>query len=319
VTEEEVLKATAPRPLNFAPGEKYSYSNTGYHLLAMIIRKLTGKSYGDFLKERIFQPLGMNNTRIVSWSDIIPNRAAGYAWGGTSLRNGQFIAESILSYGGGGVVSTAQDMAKWAAAAQEGKLLPKARWEQAWTSAKLNDGKAAGYGLGWGVGVTNGHRNVGHGGAHVTGFTSNLTIYRDDRLAVVVLTNAGFANPGRIAQRVAANYIPALMPQPPKAIEDKDPKVTALLRNIGEQIRQGKLEPGGFTPQLWAILSLGLKDLQEQYRLDGDLKSMELLSRTAEKDETTYRYRMILTKNTYLVRLTLQSDGKVSGLWAEEE
>jgi D-alanyl-D-alanine carboxypeptidase len=319
VTEDEVLRATAPRPLNFQPGEKYSYSNTNYHVLAMVIRKLTGKSYGEFLKERFFSPLGMNDTRIVSWAELLPNRAAGYAWGGNSLRNGQFIAESILSYGGGGVVSTAADMANWALAAAEGKLLPKARWEEAWTGVKLNDGTTSGYGLGWGVGVTNGHRNVGHGGAHVTGFTSNLVIYRDDRLAVVVLTNAGHGNPGRIAQQIAGTYLPTLLPQTPKAIEDKEPKVTALLRDLSGQIHDGKLKAELFTPQLWAILSLALKDLQEQSRLDGDLEAVELLARTEEKDERTYRYRMILTNHTYLVRLTLEKDGKVSGLWAEEE
>src|SRR5207248_3020427 len=148
--------------------EKYSYSNTNYHLLAMVIRKLTGQSYGDFLKERIFTPLGMSDTRIVSWSDIIPNRAAGYAWAGDALHNGQYVAESILAYGGGGIVSTAADMAQWALAADQQKLLPRARWEEAWTSQKLNDGSKTGYGLGWGVAVTNGHRNIGHGGAHMT-------------------------------------------------------------------------------------------------------------------------------------------------------
>jgi hypothetical protein len=210
-------------------------------------------------------------------------------------------------------------MAKWALAADQGKLLPKARWEEAWTSAKLNDGTKTGYGLGWGVGVTNGHRNVGHGGAHMTGFTSNLVIYRDDHLAVVVLTNANYANPGRIAQQIAGTYIPALKPQTPKAIEDKEPKVTELLRDLSAQIREGKLKAEQFTPQLWAILSLALKDLQEQSRQDGDLKSLELLARSEEKDERTYRYRMIMSNNTYLVRLTLEKDGKVSGLWAEEE
>ena len=68
-----------------------------------------------------------------------------------------------------------------------------------------------------------------------------------------------------------------------------------------------------------AILSLALKDLQDQSRQDGDLKTLELLARSEDKDERTYRYRMIMSNNTYLVRLTLEKDGKVSGLWAEEE
>jgi CubicO group peptidase (beta-lactamase class C family) len=223
VSEEDVLEATAPRPLNFQPGERYAYSNTNYHLLAMIIRKLTGKWYGDFLRERIFVPLGMTNTRPVSLSAIIPNRASGYFWTGQGYRKGAFIAESILSYGGGGILSTAPDMALWAQALMSGKLLKPEALTQAWTPARLKDGATAGYGLGWGLGRVEGHREMQHSGAHATGFSSFLAIYPDDRLAVVVLLNRGAADPGRIAHRVAGIYIPELAPRPEKPVEGKKP------------------------------------------------------------------------------------------------
>jgi len=215
VTEEDVLKATAPRPLNFQPGEKYAYSNTNYHLLAMVIRKLTGKSYGDFLKERIFVPLGMTSTRVNSLSDIIPNRASGYAWVKNRLQNGQYVAESILSYGGGGIVSSARDMARWAMAFNDQRLLKKSSIDAAWTAMKFNDGGTSTYGLGWGVGAVNGHRVVDHSGAHMTGFTSFLIRYRDDDMAIVVLTNSRTADPGQIAMHIAGIYNPALMPKAP--------------------------------------------------------------------------------------------------------
>jgi CubicO group peptidase (beta-lactamase class C family) len=215
VSEEDVLKATAPRPLNFQPGEKYAYSNTNYHLLAMVIRKVTGKWYGDFLKERIFTPLGMTSTRIVSLSDIIPNRASGYVWVKNHLENGGYVAESILGYGGGGIVSSARDMAKWAAAFDDERLLKKSSIEAAWTAMKFNDGGTSTYGLGWGVGAINGHRIVDHSGAHMTGFTSFIVRYRDDDLEIVVLTNSRTADPVRIARHIAGMYIPALMPKPP--------------------------------------------------------------------------------------------------------
>ncbi len=210
VTEEEVLRATAARPLNFPTGERYAYSNTNYHLLAMVIRKLTGKWYGDFLRERIFSPLGMADTRPVSLSDIIPNRASGYFWTGQAYRKGDYVAESILSYGGGGILSTAPDMALWAQAMMSGKLLKPEAIAQAWTAARLNDGKMATYGLGWGIGRVEGHREINHAGGHATGFTSFLGIYPEDHLAIVVLLNCGGANPGRIAHRVAGIYIPEL-------------------------------------------------------------------------------------------------------------
>lgn len=210
VMEAEVLKATSPRALNFAAGEKYAYSNTNYHLLAMIIRQVTGKSYGDFLKERIFDPLEMKDTRVVSLSEIIPNRASGYTWDGTRFRNGLFVAETILSYGGGGIVSTVEDMTKWATALDGEALLKRSTLEDAWSGAPLNNGSKATYGLGWSLGTVNGHRFVAHGGAHMTGFTSHMVKYRDDKLSIIVLTNARNANPSRLARMVAGMVIPGL-------------------------------------------------------------------------------------------------------------
>jgi len=318
-SEEEVLKATAPRPLNFQPGDKYAYSNTNYHLLAMVIRKLTGKYYGDFLQERIFKPLGMTSTRIQDLSAIIPHRASGYGWSGGKLRNGEYVAQSILSYGGGGVLSTAPDMARWAIALESEKILKRATFDEAWTPAKFNNGNLSGYGLGWGVDRVNGHRFVSHSGGHITGFTSNLIFYRDDHLAVIVLTNAGHANPGAIAQHVAGLYIPELKPRAAKAIEDKEPKVTALLREIGAGIHQGELNQDQFTPNMWAALAPQLDALKTQSHLDGDLKSVELLSKNEQGGQRFYRYRMISANKTHLVTLVLDKDDKVAGLWAEEE
>jgi D-alanyl-D-alanine carboxypeptidase len=223
VSEEDVLEATAPRSLNFQPGERYAYSNTNYHLLAMIIRKLTGKWYGDFLRERIFVPLGMTNTRPVSLSALVTNRASGYVWTGKEYRKGAFIAESVLSYGGGGILSTAPDMALWAQALMADKVLKPEALAQAWTPARLNSGTNSSYGLGWGVGRVEGHREIQHSGAHATGFTSFLAIYPDDHLAVVVLLNRNGTDPGSIARRIAGSYIPELTPRPEKPAEGKKP------------------------------------------------------------------------------------------------
>jgi CubicO group peptidase (beta-lactamase class C family) len=196
VSEQEVFRALVPRPLNFQPGERYAYSNSNYHLLAMIIRKVTGESYGTFLRKRVFDPLGMTQTRVISLSEIIPHRASGYNRAGNELCNGQFVAESILAYGGGGLLSTAADMAKWDLALRGDKLLPHSRLEQMWTPTRLNDGTFSNYGFGWGIGGQPPHRFVQHSGGHITGFTSHIVRYLDDDLSVIVLVNAGFANPG---------------------------------------------------------------------------------------------------------------------------
>ena len=319
VSEEEVLRATAPRPLNFAPGEKYAYSNTNYHLLAMIVRRHTGQSYGQFLKERVFDPLGMGSTRIMSWSDLVPHRASGYARKGGGLRNGDYIAESILAYGGGGMLSTAADLAKFDLALDSGRLLKRAALERMWSKAKLSDGRETGYGLGWAVGGEAGHRWVSHSGSHMTGFTSVFTRFLDDRLSVIVLTNARHANPGQIARRIAGHYVPALAPTRPAAIEDKEPRVAELLKDISRQIAAGKLLAATYTPALLADLTPQLESLRKDALRDGEAKAIELLSRTESGGTRTHRYRITYAARAVLVTLTVDAQEKVSGLWVEEE
>lgn len=319
VTEEEVLAATAPRPLNFPPGERYAYSNTNYHLLAMIIRKLTGLWYGDFLKERIFAPLGMSDTRIVSLAEIIPGRAAGYHWRDGSFRNGDFVTESVLSYGGGGIVSTAEDMAKWAAAFESETLLKKSTIAQAWTPANLVNGKDAPYGLGWSIDAMNGHRGFGHGGGHVTGFSSYLLVYPDDRLAVVVLANVRGARLGRLAQQIAGMYAPALAPKPPRPIEDKEPEVTALLRECLEGLAAWTLKEEKFTAEMWKHLETQRGAMQPMAAALGRIESLDLMARAQSGAARTYRYRAAFAGGVLLVSLELDKDGKIAGASVENE
>jgi D-alanyl-D-alanine carboxypeptidase len=203
VSDQEVFKVAAGRELNFPAGTKMAYSNTGYHLLGMVIAKITGKKWGDFLAERIFIPLGMDQTRIISWSDVIPNRAAGYRWDNGRQVNGEYIAISVLSYAGGGVRSTARDMAKWAVALHKGTILDAPTLERMWTKQKLADGKEIGCGLAWFVAEQNGQKYVNHSGAHSTGFTTIIQHFPEKNLTVIVLTNQNTATPKAISEGVA--------------------------------------------------------------------------------------------------------------------
>jgi D-alanyl-D-alanine carboxypeptidase len=233
VTEEEVLKAALRRPPDFQPGEKYAYSNTNYHLLAMIIHKVTGHPYGVLLRERIFDPLAMNDTRVISLSEIIPHRAAGYRRERGVLRNGEFIAPTILGYGGGGLRSTVLDLVKWDAVLYTERLLKKSSLDEMWTPAKLNGGKPSGYGFGWGIAVIRGRRCLSHTGANVTGFGSAICRFVDDRLTVIVLTNCNPVNSFEIAQRIARLYLPGPFPFParPKPVEGKATEKERLNRS----------------------------------------------------------------------------------------
>jgi CubicO group peptidase (beta-lactamase class C family) len=207
---QDVIESLRNLPLNFAPGEKYAYSNTGYHLLAMVIKKVTGKFWGDFLQEKILGPLQMNDTRVISLADIITNRAAGYLQVDGGLRNGRYIAHSILSYAGGGLRSTVLDLARWDAALYTENVLKRSTLEQMWTPMKLNSGTNSNYGFGWNISRVQGHRLISHTGSHMTGFKTVLARFVDDGFTVIVLTNQREANQMAIATGVAAFYVPDL-------------------------------------------------------------------------------------------------------------
>lgn len=210
-TEAELLKKAQAVPLAFAPGEKWSYSNIGYVTLGILIGKVSGKFYGDFLQERIFKPLGMDTARIISEADIVMNRAAGYRMPKGELKNHEWVSPSMNTTADGSLYLTVLDMAKWDAALYTGKLLKRSSFDQMWTPVKLNNGNTRPYGFGWALGEIRGHKIIEHGGAW-QGFTSYIARYVDDKLTVIVLTNRAGANPGRIAHDVAGLYNPELAP-----------------------------------------------------------------------------------------------------------
>jgi CubicO group peptidase (beta-lactamase class C family) len=317
-TEDELLKKAEALPFDFQPGEKWSYRNTNYLLLGFLIRKVTGEFYGDYLHERIFKPLGMNATRIISEADIIPNRAAGYQLVKGELKNQDWVSPTFNSTADGALYFTVLDLAKWDAALYTEKLVKKSSLDQMWTVAKLNDGKPnkSNYGFAWTIDQMNGHRVIEHGGAW-QGFTTYIARYVDDKLTVVVLTNLDSANsnPGRIAHHVAGLYVPALMPPELKPIEDKEPQVTAFFREVLQKIAEEKADPEWFTPdRRKEFFPDRIKALGEFVKSLGALKSLDLVERKQEDGLPAYTYRAAFSDRTMLLRLTLSPDGKIAGM-----
>ena len=204
-TEDELLKRAAAIPLAFQPGEKWSYSNLGYVMLGILIHKVSGKFYGDFLQENIFKPLGMNTARIISEADIVMNRSAGYHLVKGELKNQEWVSPSLNTTADGALYLTVLDMAKWDAALYSEKLLKRSSLDQMWTPVKLNNGKTPPYGFGWAIGEVRGHHFVEHGGSW-QGFKAFIARYVDDKLTVVIFANLSQANEGRIARGVAEIY-----------------------------------------------------------------------------------------------------------------
>ncbi len=208
-TDDELIKLTEDPHLEFMPGEKYEYSNSGYLLLGMIVSRVSGKFYGDFLHDRVFGPLGMDTIRVMNEADIIPNRAAGYQLIKGEWKNQTYVAPTINTTGDGSLYLTVLDLAKWDLALTERRLFKASSYEAMWTPVTLNDGTTYPYGFGWRLEPTNGHRTISHSGAW-QGFLSNISRFVDDRLTVIVLVNTDTAETGAIAQGVAGLLVPAL-------------------------------------------------------------------------------------------------------------
>jgi CubicO group peptidase (beta-lactamase class C family) len=209
-TEDELLKIVEGIPLAYPPGTKWDYSNLGFLTLGILIHRVTGQFYGDFLQERIFHPLGMNTTRIISEADIIPNRAAGYRLVKGELKNQEWVAPALNTTADGSLYFSILDLAKWDAALYTEKLLKKSSFDEMWTVATYKNGEPnkGNYGFGWFIEQRNGHRCIHHDGSW-QGFETAIDRYVDDQLTVVALSNLSGAQPGKITQHIAEMYLAA--------------------------------------------------------------------------------------------------------------
>ncbi len=213
-TEDELVKKVEALPMEAKPGDQWNYRNTNYLLLGIMIHKVTGKRYNDFLHERLFKPWEMTATRLISDADIIPNRAAGYEPNGPrGIRNQDFVSPTFNSTADGTLYFNVLDLAKWDEALYGTSLLKQSSFDRLWTVYTLNDGKPnpANYGFGWMISVMNGHRIIEHSGGW-QGFTCDIARFPDDSLTVVVLTNFAGAAPGQMTHAIAALVNKSLAP-----------------------------------------------------------------------------------------------------------
>jgi CubicO group peptidase (beta-lactamase class C family) len=195
-TPEKLVARFRDKPLEFEPGEKWNYSNSGYVLLGYLIEKISGQDYKTFVQENIFNPLGMKDSGYDSNSAIISRRASGYTPGANGPVNTGFIHMSI-PFSAGALYSTAEDLLRWEQGLFGGKVLSAASLQKMTTPFK-ND-----YACGLGVKMVKGHQLIEHGGG-IEGFNTQLSYYPDDKLTVAVLGNLNGSAPGEIASKMAA-------------------------------------------------------------------------------------------------------------------
>lgn len=204
MTVTELLDGFKKEPMQFAPGEKYVYNNSAYVMLGAVIEKVSGKTYEAFVKERIFQPLGMTSSWYGSTEPIIPKRVPGYSADGDKVRNAGYLSMT-QPYSAGSLSSTVDDLARWDAGLYTEKILKKASLQKAWTSYHLKSGEATKYGYGWGIETLRGRPSVAHGGG-IFGFSTFALRLPEDRVYVAVLANSDspMTAPGYVAKKLAA-------------------------------------------------------------------------------------------------------------------
>jgi len=199
------LVAQAGR-MRFEPGTQVRYSNSGYAVLARVVEQVSGKSFAVFLRERIFEPLGMRGTvAYEAGISTVPRRAYGYAPDAGALRpRDQSPTSAVL--GDGGIYSSVVDLAAWDRALEQHTLLAEAAQREAFTAANLPGGASAHYGFGWFVDEDAGRPRLTHHG-ETCGFTNAIVRYPEQRLTVIVLTNRAGGDPWHVAQSIANRWL----------------------------------------------------------------------------------------------------------------
>ncbi|PHV03904.1 serine hydrolase [Janthinobacterium sp. BJB412] len=204
---EASWQAVQTLPMEAAPGQRFSYNQTNYLLLGKIIDRVSGQPFLQFIQRQQFDAVGMPGSSFGDSLDVIKNKANSYrlADDGTTLKN---VIEDFTPNmrTGAGINSSAQELAKWIVALQQGRLLKAASLKQLWQPSAYSDGKPAPWAMGWPAIRRGEHRAV----AGIGGGRSAFYVYPDDDLAVVILTNLAGGQPEQLIDTVAGYYLPAL-------------------------------------------------------------------------------------------------------------
>ncbi len=192
--------------LYFSAGSEYRYSNSGYVLLGMIVARVSGMTLPQFLRARIFEPLGMHaSVAHVEGSDTVPRRAFGYSpSGGTFVQTDQSVTSATL--GDGGIYTNIDDLTSWDQALERNTLVDSATMRLATTPPQLPAGAATEYGFGWFIDRYRGERRWRHTG-ETSGFRNAILRFPERRLTIVILTNRSSGEPQAIAERIADRFL----------------------------------------------------------------------------------------------------------------
>lgn len=304
---EEITKL----PLDFAPGVAWAYSNTNYAVMGWVIEKVSGKSYPEFMTERVLKPLGMSSTIFSDPYAIVPKRSHGYlSIQGQVLRTKPFSG-SIQS--DGTLMSNVGDMAKWDAALRERKLLKPQSYELMWSAAKLSNGRTRPYGTGWNLSAFGARPYVGHGG-NSPGYSAGFARFTEADLSVVVLCNIYPVGGESMARQIAEILEPELRPSVPNGQPDPDTKRTSRVRDALLKLAEGKPDADLMEAEVTAPMSTGRARMFGPGALAA-LRKIDEMAYTGERKEgadTWVTYLVLTPQRDWVANVLVSDKGRLA-------
>jgi D-alanyl-D-alanine carboxypeptidase len=312
IPEDELLQQYAGGKLDFEPGSKYSYSNTGYILLGRVVERVSGESLGAFLDRRIFKPLGM--TQSIYEPDLTdPRLAKGYTT--FLLSPSEYVAPEAKGWlcGAGGIYSTPGDLAKWNLALVTGKVLKPETYAVMTSPRTLSTGRVSEYGCGLAVKLQSGRQVLSHNGA-VSGFNTWSATVPSTRSSVIVTCNleGGLAGvPGQIFALLLKEpaYVPAI----------KGSSATDTVKSVFAQLQRGKIERKQFAEEFNLYLTdAKLADAARRLKPYGTPKSVEQLSANERGGMEVTTSRLTFGRGELRVLMYRKPDGIIEQFFVSE-
>lgn len=324
-TPEEFIDLVKGFPLQFQPNENWLYSNTNLPLIGIIVERASGRSFEEFVTERIIKPLGFPSIRFKHQEDVVQNRATGYVLRNDVLKNGEPFRPRIIA-ASGGILSNATDMAKWWEAVMKARVVKRSSLDAMLSPTKIKDGRSVAHGFAFFTDTFNGHKMISHFGSTVGGFGSIVRYFPQGDVTISVIGNLEDGGFGAeyITKRVADFYIPGAFAAGMKDAADITPNQTAEHLQILKEIAAAKTPEtlaasyapkiaDAFRKQLTANLAamqsfkfLGKETITpDHFMLDGNAAAF-------------FRYRMTMPDRTVFYYFRIDKQGKIGWISTEE-
>lgn len=304
VTAGAILDGWARKPLDFEPGTKWQYSNTNYVIAGVIVEKASGRQLFDFLKERVFGPLGMASVADTDAAPLGPEDPVGYVRYALGPPRPAPKEGRGWMFAAGELAMTAQDLAWWDISLIGRTVLARASYREMETDVLLANGAGTRYGLGMGVASVDGRRVLSHGG-EVSGFTATNEVYPDDRAAVCVLVNLDATGASAtIAKKVREVLF--------TSAGDGREEATAQARKIFEGLQRGRIARALFTKNANAYFSAeALRDFASSLKPLGAPRSFLQTAQSLRGGMTRRRFRISFEKRNLEVTTFAMPDGRL--------